>query len=142
MPVLAELRYRFRSEMGAPNEGREAFVGRVSAWLGERLDGRLWRAWVAVAEDGRVVGHAFAQLIEKIPNPVPEAEYILYITNVYVLPELRNQGIGGQLLEAALAAWPEKEKESAILWPSEESVSLYQRHGFARPRRLLERTED
>ena len=139
-PQLARLRYRFRSELGAPNESEADFVARVTEWLHSRLGQVSWRGWVAVDAEDQIVGHAFVQFVEKIPNPVVEAEHIAYLTNVYVLPSLRNAGLGTRLMQAALEACQAMGVDSAILWPSEQSQSLYHRFGFATPQAVLERT--
>ena len=136
--ALARSRYRFRAELGDPVEAEGAFVARTIPWLAARLRGDAWRAWVAVDAEGGIVGHIFAQAVEKIPNPVPEAETILYITNAYVVPALRGGGIGARLLEAALESRRELGVETVILWPSERSAGLYRRYGFATPATILE----
>jgi ribosomal protein S18 acetylase RimI-like enzyme len=139
VPALAALRYDFRAALAPPVEPREAFIGRAALWLGDRLAGEAWRAWAAVDGDGRIVGHLFLQFVEKIPNPVEEGETIGYITNVFVAPALRNQGIGARLVAEAMAACQERKVATVVLWPTERSVSLYRRFGFDRPRHLLER---
>jgi GNAT superfamily N-acetyltransferase len=136
--TLATLRYRFRTEVGEPVETEEGFVERAAPWIAERLAGAAWRAWVAMDTDGEIVGHVFVQFVEKIPNPVPEAETLGYLTNLYVAPPLRNQGIGALLLQAALAACDEMGVETVFLRPSAGSVPLYRRHGFT-DAALLER---
>jgi GNAT superfamily N-acetyltransferase len=128
--TLATLRYRFRTEVGEPVETEGAFVARAAPWIAERLAGAVWRAWVAVDTDGEIVGHVFVQFVEKIPNPVPEAETLAYLTNLYVAPPLRNHGIGALLLHAALAACDAMAVETVFLRPSKGSVPLYLRHGF------------
>jgi ribosomal protein S18 acetylase RimI-like enzyme len=141
-PALARLRFRFRATWGEAVEAEEAFVTRAAAWFAARLVTERWRGWVAVDGSGEVVGHVFVQLVEKIPNPLSEPEVIGYLTNAYVVPEWRNRGLGRRLIEAALAACDAMPLESVVLWPTEESVSLYQRLGFAPPAKLLERPGD
>lgn len=48
-PPLAMLRYRFRSELGVPNESEADFVARAATWLASRLAQASWRGWVAVS---------------------------------------------------------------------------------------------
>jgi GNAT superfamily N-acetyltransferase len=136
---LASLRYRFRSELAAPEEDEAAFVARLTAWLASRLAGAQWQAWVVSDAANRIYGHIFAQFVEKIPNPVAEAETIVYITNVYIVPPLRQRGLGARLLAAALDGCDRADVDTLILWPSTRSEALYRRHGFARPASLLER---
>jgi GNAT superfamily N-acetyltransferase len=137
-PELARLRYMFRSHHAPPSEPEAAFVTRAERWFATRLALPLWRGWVACAAEA-IVGHAFLQLIEKIPNPAVEAEQIGYITNVFVLPMYRGAGVGGQLLTALLAACPPERVDTLILWPTDRSRPLYLRAGFAPPITLLER---
>jgi GNAT superfamily N-acetyltransferase len=138
-PALARLRFQFRAGLGEANEAEETFVGRAAAWFATRLAADSWRGWVAVDRHDEIVGHVFVQLVEKIPNPLPEPEAIGYLTNFYVVPRWRNRGLGRRLIGAALAACDSLDLESVILWPTEESLSLYERHGFAPPLKLLER---
>jgi GNAT superfamily N-acetyltransferase len=87
-----------------------------------------WRAWVAVA-DTALVGQAWLQTIEKMPNPVDERERHAYISNVFVQPPFRG-GVGARLLDAALAWTRANQVDRVILWPSARSVTLYERRGF------------
>jgi GNAT superfamily N-acetyltransferase len=138
---LAVLRFRFRSALGAAVEEEAAFVARVAPWLRARIGRPPWRAWVAVDAGGALVGNIFLQLVEKLPNPVVEAETIGYITNLYVEPARRGRGLGGRLLRAALAACPPETVDTVILWPTPESVALYRRAGFEPPAGILERSQ-
>ena len=139
---LARLRHEFRAALNDPVEDVESFVARCTPWMAERLDGgSRWRCWVAEAS-GAIRGHLWLQLIEKIPNPVPERELHGYITNVYVQTDARGSGTGGALLEAALAYCREAGVDSVILWPTERSQPLYARHGFDFPRDLMEAVLD
>ena len=135
---LAILRYQFRSELATPMESQAAFVTRAIQWFRTHLGTGNWRAWVAEAGTAQLVGHLFAQFIEKIPNPVVEAEMLVYLTNFYVISSLRGQGIGERILQAALAECEKAEVDSIILWPTEQSIPFYQRYGFAKPAKLME----
>jgi GNAT superfamily N-acetyltransferase len=129
--MLARLRYDFRTRHApAVEDGRE-FLARCEKWMSERLGGdSRWRCWIAERE-GRPVGDIWLNLIEKIPNPAPEAEYHAYITNFYVLEEARGQGIGSKLLGIALEWCESRRVHAAVLWPSDRSRPLYERNGFA-----------
>jgi ribosomal protein S18 acetylase RimI-like enzyme len=94
--------------------------------------------WVIELRDGLIVGHSFLQRIEKLPNPVSEAEWIGYITNVYVAPTYRGNGCASRMLDAALRYCREHGAYSAILWPTDESRPMYERRGFRVPNRLIE----
>jgi len=127
--ALAELRWEFRVARAPATEAHDAFVARCAAWMRDELaSAARWRAWVAV--DGTtIVGQAWLQTIEKMPNPVEERERHAYVSNVFVQPAFRG-GVGARLLEAALAWSREHGMDRVILWPSARSVTLYERHGF------------
>lgn len=137
-PALAGLRYEFRSSVGVVSERESEFIARCRRWMQERLrEGGPWRCWVA--ERGQeLVGNLWAQLIEKIPNPVVEPERHAYVTNFYVRERERGRGTGSLLLSAALGWCREAYVHAIILWPTERSRSLYLRHGFAVREDLLE----
>ncbi len=127
--ALAELRWEFRVARAPATEAHDAFVSRCAAWMRDELTAAArWRAWVAVA-DGAIVGQAWVQTIEKMPNPVEELERHAYVSNVFVQPSFRG-GIGTRLLEAALAWARSHDVDRVLLWPSARSVTLYERHGF------------
>jgi GNAT superfamily N-acetyltransferase len=138
-PWLAQFRFDFRLEQGQSiEEDREAFIKRCAEWMRQRLqsDGP-WKCWVA-EHQGVPIGNVWAQLIEKIPNPVDEPEYHLYGTNFYLLPEYRSLGIGLRLLATALDWGRSKKVHSVILWPTGKSREFYERHGFSVPMDQME----
>jgi hypothetical protein len=62
-----------------------------------------------------------------------------YVSNLYVRPEHRGRGTGGALLAAAMQECDDRRLDAVILWPTPESRSLYERHGFAVRDDLMER---
>src|SRR5690349_14901157 len=91
--MLAKLRFDLRASLHELREDETAFVERCTSWMRERLsEPRRWCCWIAERE-GAVVGSVWVQLIEKIPNPIAAPECFVYLTNFYVQPEQRNQGI-------------------------------------------------
>jgi GNAT superfamily N-acetyltransferase len=105
---------------------------------GRLADGSAWRCWVA-DDHGTIVATVWLGLFEKIPNPVAEPEMHGYVSNLYVLPDRRGHGTGGALLAAAMQACDARRVDAVILWPTPESRSLYERHGFAARDDLMER---
>ena len=95
-----------------------------------------WRAWAAVS-DGAIVGQAWLQTIEKMPNPVAERDRHGYVSNVFVQPAFRG-GAGAPLLQAVLAWATADQLDRVILWPSANSVTLYERHGFSHDGDVME----
>lgn len=139
---LARLRYGFRAGLNAAAEDMAAFVRRCAPWMEERLaEDSGWRCWVTPGR-GEIGGHAWLQLIEKIPNPGAEREIHGYVTNVYVRPEARGAGAGEALVLAAMEFCRREGVDSVILWPTERSRSLYERLGFGPPGDMLEAVLD
>jgi GNAT superfamily N-acetyltransferase len=127
--ALAHLRYALRSK---PNdiESESTFLKRCHGWMTAHLEQPFWRAWV-LEEDDQIIGALWLQLIEKIPNPTAESEMMAYITNVFVNEDSREKGLGSSLLSAALEFCQRENINTVILWPSQKSRTLYERHGFA-----------
>src|SRR5215470_17965311 len=138
--ALAELRYQFRAEAGSATENKSRFVRRCASWMKKRLRSgfRAWRCWVL--DDGkRLLGHVCVQLFEKLPNPVKdEPELHGYVTNFYVIPEMRSHGLGKKLLNKALSWCRSQGTDAVILWATPGSRSLYRRCGFAEPANIFE----
>jgi GNAT superfamily N-acetyltransferase len=136
---LARLRYDFRVELDPPAENEALFIDRCARWMARHLGpADAWRCWLAELGDA-TVGTLWLQLIEKLPNPVGHREYHGYISSVYVVPPLRNAGIGSALLQACLAEAEALGIDALFLWPAEQSRPLYARHGFEARTDLLER---
>ncbi|HKA20572.1 MAG TPA: GNAT family N-acetyltransferase [Blastocatellia bacterium] len=136
--ALATLRYEFRSSFGANCEDEDGFVERSAKWMQDRLhEAAVWRCWIAEC-DGVAAGNIWAQLIEKIPNPMIEPERLGYITNFYVRENYRNCGLGSQLFSAAMEWIKESDVDAVILWPTERSRSFYRREGFSETVRVME----
>ena len=137
-PALAQLRYELRSSTGIATEPHAEFLERCQRWMADHLhDGSLWKCWVAESEN-QLAGALWLQLVEKIPNPRAEPEYHAYITNFYVQESARGRGVGTRLLITALDWCKAREVHAVILWPTERSRSLYERHGFAVQPDILE----
>jgi GNAT superfamily N-acetyltransferase len=104
----------------------------MASWMKKsfRSDAYPWRCWVL--DDGeQLLGHVCVQLFEKIPNPVDgEPEFHAYVTNFYVVPEMRSHGLGKRLLNKALSWCRAQGTDAIILWATPSSKSLYRRSGF------------
>ncbi|MDO3703769.1 GNAT family N-acetyltransferase [Micromonospora sp. C28SCA-DRY-2] len=59
------------------------------------------------------------------------------VQSVYVVPELRDAGIGAILLEAVLAEAAKLELEQVTVHSTERAIPFYQRVGFQHDQRWL-----
>ena len=130
VPELLSLREIFSLEDGAPSERRADFREAFARIVREGIESGRWAVWVAESR-GEIVAHAYVGLIEKIPRPAPGSRWIGYLTNVYTRAERRNEGIGPKLLDKVTGWAREMDVELLLVWPSEESVTFYERAGFA-----------
>jgi len=129
--TLARLRYEFRASFHEVIEDEAAFVERCTKWMQKQLATESqWKCWIAEWQQ-TPVGNVWAQLVEKIPNPIVEPEHYIYLTNFYVRAEHRSKGIGAKLLSAVLAWSRSQSVHTVILWPSEQSKRFYSQHGFS-----------
>ena len=131
VPALAALRREWTFE-DAPDGtvGQDDFDDEFARIVSDGLDTGRWVVWVAEVE-GEIVSQAFVGVIEKIPRPIAGFSKIGYLTNVVTRPEFRGRGIGSRVLDAVTAWACDSHLELLVVWPSEESVSHYERHGFA-----------
>jgi ribosomal protein S18 acetylase RimI-like enzyme len=138
-PALARLRYAFRTELDPATESEANFLERCTGWMEHHLGpGGRWCCWVAEAGPS-LVGTVWLQLIEKLPNPVGHRGQHGYVSSVYVVPQLRDTGLGSALLEACLAEAETRGLDALFLWPTDRSRAWYARHGFEVSGDLLER---
>ncbi len=86
-----------------------------------------------------VIGMINLAFFERMPRPdVPDSRWA-YLANAYVRPEHRNAGIGGALLDAAVAAARERGCVRVVLAPSERSRPFYRRADFGPATMLIAR---
>ena len=115
------------------NAARPEYEAECRAFFTDAIEGGGWDIWIAEA-DGQIVSHVCIALIDKVPRPTRENSRIAYLTNVYTRPSYRGRAIGGKLLKQAQEAAPKAGVELMIVWPSDESIDFYKRHGFEAPR--------
>ena len=126
LPAIA----RLRRESAVEQDGDSAdpsFEERFGAWYARESSRRvMWLAEVG----GRPVGAMNLSVFERMPRPGRAPSRWGYLGNAFVLAAYRNQGIGGQLLDAVLGYASENGFARVVLSPSERSIPFYQRAGF------------
>ena len=97
---------------------------------------------VEIAEcGGRICGHLFLQMIDKMPNPDPrEPEHLAYLTSFFVEPDLRDRGVGAALMQQLEAFAQRSDVEKIlIVGTTPRSRSLYARRGYQSAPDLLQK---
>jgi GNAT superfamily N-acetyltransferase len=111
---------------GEPDDARDTFAERFAAWA-EAHDGH--ECFVAV-RDGRVLGMTWLAVVDRVPSARLFDRASGDLQCAYVVPNLRNNGIGGRLIEAILARAAELELERVTVHSSPGAIPAYERHGF------------
>jgi GNAT superfamily N-acetyltransferase len=112
------------------------FHGQFARWF----ESHGHRFTIIVAEAGeRLVGTVWLERIERVPRPSElDPAALGYVTFTFVESPHRNRGVGAAMLERLRAVAVESACAVLIVWPSERSIPLYQRSGFASAPDLLE----
>jgi GNAT superfamily N-acetyltransferase len=119
-----------RRESAAEQDGDGAdpsFEERFGAWYARESSRRI--IWLAEV-DGSPVGAMNLSVFERMPRPGQAPGRWGYLGNAFVLAAYRNQGVGGQLLDAVLGYASENGFVRVVLSPSERSIPFYERAGF------------
>ena len=135
---LAEMRWLHEfEENNCSNVEKGEFIIECKAFLINGLECGNWVYWVA-EEDDEIVANIYINKIRKVPKPQKLFTEIGYVTNVHTKEKWRNKGIGTQLLKEAVAWSKENGIELLFVWPSERSVSYYEREGFKEKNEIME----
>jgi len=126
---LAELRWQHKAEEESLDlSQKDDFIELCSASLKTRFKEDLY-CWVAV-ENRIIISNIYIVVVKKVPKPEKINGLWGYITAVYNMPEYRNKGICSALM-GYVKEWSRiKKLELLIVWPSERSISFYERSGF------------
>jgi GNAT superfamily N-acetyltransferase len=124
-PGLAALRATWAAEQRPAHEDDPAFDTVFADWMDANP-----RKFFVAENDGGLVGMLNLMIFERMPKPGKAASRWVYLGNVYVLPEFRNAGIGGRLVEASIQFSQSVNAVRMVLSPSAESREFYARLGF------------
>lgn len=123
--TLGRLLYDFNAEFEVPTPGAAEFASRFRVLLpGEDMEAFL-------AEDDRGEATGFA-LVTLRPTPYFDGP-LVQLEELYVLPDLRDRGIGTRLLDAVVAGARERGSEEVHIGVDEmdtDTRRFYERHGF------------
>lgn len=122
---VAHLRVAMDAEEGVAADS--TFVGDFADWCHSHLSAFT----VFVAEDGdELIGNLWLEPVERVPRPSHDNGPLGYVTNFFVVPEHRNSGVGGALLDAVVKHATHAGFSVLIASPSERSEPLWRRSGF------------
>lgn len=130
---LAALRWESRSEAERAQESEAGFVARFEQWATVAIASQDWVACVAESNEGHIVGCMYLRRIETVPVPGVSHRAWGYVTNAFVQPMHRSQGVGSTLLSRLVESARELGLHELHVWPSIGAVSLYRRAGFLAP---------
>jgi GNAT superfamily N-acetyltransferase len=125
--ALASVRRRWAEEdAGGPIED-PGYEDRAVAWLEANESHRI--GWVAEV-DGDVVGILTMVIVERMPQPGIPTNGWGYVHHFVVDPDRRGEGIGAELMDAAVGEAQARGWSQLVLHPRERSVPFYEREGF------------
>ena len=135
-PALARMRWDWRVDHGeVPDVDAATYERDLAAWCAAHQDSHLG---FVVELDGTVVGMAWLAIVERVPGPGSWLRLSGYLQSVYVEPEHRNVGVGAVLVGALIDEARARGLDYLAVHPSEASMDLYGRLGFAPYGRALE----
>ncbi len=113
---------------------KDEYIGKVRRFLTTNQE---YKIFVGVEND-KVISCMFVYLIPKVPNPNGEDAYIAYLTKVYTLKEYRGRRVRTQLLDYIKSYLDEMRCELIFVWPSDNSITWYEKNGFSRENEIME----
>jgi GNAT superfamily N-acetyltransferase len=134
--AAADLRWTWDVENGAaPAMTQPEYRAAFEAWASEH---RSTHTCFFAERDGEVIGMTWLAITARVPTPRSTARLTADLQSVYVAPSARNEGVGGLLIEAALAAATALGAERAVVHSSSRAVTAYARAGFASSATLMD----
>jgi GNAT superfamily N-acetyltransferase len=133
---LAGLRYEWRvDEVGERGLDEATFKEQMIARMSER---RATHLGYLAARDGLNVGCAWLRVVDRVPAPAEFVRRAGIIQSAYVRASHRTVGIGSDLIRFIIDEARQMELSYLSLHPSEQSLTFYQRLGFAPYERAFE----
>ncbi|MEW1832905.1 GNAT family N-acetyltransferase [Streptomyces sp. NPDC088196] len=135
LDVVAGLRWHWILENGhQPVTTYEEFVRHFVNWAAENTGSHRC---MVVVRDGVVIGMAWLAVVQRVPSPRALRRASGDLQCVYVIPEERDSGVGGRLVEALLSRARDLGLERVTVHSSPRAIPAYARRGFASSPRLL-----
>ncbi len=102
---LVKLRLLLSHETGDIPVGASdvEFEKETRAYVQKSLESEQFFCWIAVTDEGRIVGTSGLVFLEKPPTYANRAGLEAYVMNMYSLPEWRGKGVASAILQALIA---------------------------------------
>lgn len=118
-----------------PEMDEPTYVSGAVEWARDHTETHI--PFVAATGSGEIVGMAWLALTPRVAHTRGFRRWSGDLQSCYVLPEYRNQGVGGRLVRATLEAATQCGAEHVTVHASADSVAVYERSGFRPSPRLL-----
>lgn len=118
---------------------RDDFCSELEDYIYEFLDAKE-KTCLVDEQDGKIVGYAMLEFVEKEGNSYNKARRYLRITEIGVTKPNQNNGIGQDLLNAVkeLAAQKSFEQIELDMWEfNGDALRFYEKQGFETYRRYM-----
>jgi GNAT superfamily N-acetyltransferase len=126
--ALADLRLGVLTEEGDRyGPDRDVFVEFFSTWIS---DHQLTHLPFLAEVDGNAVGMAWLMVADRVPDASQRYRGCGDVQTVYVVPDLRDHGIGAALIEAVLVEASGRQLEHVTVHANDRALPFYQRAGF------------
>ncbi|MBB5955759.1 GNAT superfamily N-acetyltransferase [Saccharothrix tamanrassetensis] len=136
LPAVAELRRRWVQEVyGTTHTTVEEFAPQFVAWAQKNESSHRC---MVLLRDEVVIGVAWLAITERVPHPRVFERTSGDVQCVYVTPDERGRGLGGELIKAVLAWASDLGLERVTVHSSDRAISAYSRHGFEVSPNLLQ----
>lgn len=119
---------------GVADDPRDVFAERFARWAQDNTASH--ECFVAV-DDGRVIGMTWLAVMPRVPSARAFDRASGDLQCAYVVPDRRDAGVGGRLIDALVQRARERGLERVTVHSSPRAVPVYERHGFASQDRLL-----
>ncbi len=128
--IASHRRSMFRDMGYGDDAALDAMAAKFLPWLEAKMTSGEYLAWLAVADDDKIVAGAGLWLMDWPAHMVGSSSRRGNILNVFTRPEFRRRGLARRLMEAALAWCRSNQIDLVVLHASPDGRVLYESMGF------------